>query len=63
MIILMGGQMAMPIHDHQGMVVFSKCVKGSFDVDYWDFKDSDSVYQKVDKNQIRHKRMYEICKL
>ena len=47
MLIFFGGGCSMPIHDHEGMIVFSKCIKGSVGVNYWDLKHHDSFCDQV----------------
>lgn len=37
----------MPIHDHEGMVVFCKCLKGGIGVDYWDYENLDHVHNEI----------------
>jgi hypothetical protein len=53
MLIFFGGGIDMPIHDHEGMIVFSKCMKGGVDVDYFDFKDPDRVTRAVKTQDYR----------
>ena len=54
MVIFMGGQSNMPIHDHHGMVVFSKCLRGSYGVDLWDYENCESVYQSIDNKDYKN---------
>jgi hypothetical protein len=53
MLIFFGGGIEMPIHDHEGMIVFCKCMKGGVDVDYFDFKDPERVNRAVKMQDYR----------
>jgi hypothetical protein len=53
MLIFFGGGIEMPIHDHEGMIVFCKCMKGGVDVDYFDFKDPEKVNRAVKMQDYR----------
>lgn len=47
MLIFFGHNMDFPLHDHEGMVVFSKCIKGYVESDFYDVADADRFYDKV----------------
>ena len=47
MLIFFGGGCIMPIHDHEGMTVFSKCIRGAVEAEYWDVKQPQTFYDDV----------------
>jgi hypothetical protein len=58
LLIFFGQEIETPIHDHEGMVVFSKCIKGSVNVDYYDLKEHEKFNEEVrnnDLNRIKEK--------
>lgn len=57
MLILFKGGQNMPIHDHEGMVVFCKVLKGKIGVDYWDYENLEHVKKHIasqDYDNIKH---------
>ena len=51
MLIFFKGGVTVPIHDHESMVVFCKCIKGKIGVDYWDYNKSLDDVKKHIKTQ------------
>ena len=57
MLIFIQGGSNTPIHDHEGMVVFCKCLKGGVGVDYWDYQNLDHVQNNIqnqDYDNLKH---------
>ena len=54
MLIFFGGGCSMPIHDHEGMIVFCKCIKGQVGVNYWDLVHHDLFCSQVRNHDFAH---------
>lgn len=49
----------MPIHDHEGMIVFSKCIKGTVVADYYHIK-KEAVNNETNRAKNPHSKRYGI---